>query len=328
MAYTLISPPTKAPSQVAWQILPLTTKFSSPISDDYQTASWGPGLWIAGVTFSGLLDDDQDDVGAWLDRLADGGYRTKWYDFSRPNPRGVGTGAPVYVDNWCKDPTFTSGTNWALGAGWAVASNKATATAAAVGQVCQSTMVNNAQLIQGVQYEVTYTVSGYGGGYVRPTSSGTGAITGTPVNANGTYTDTFTAGSTRQLIFAPTTSAFTGSISNVTLRAKDMHYMLTKGWTINTADIMKTRDWISVLTGVNLNSELKRLIAASASDANGYSVLQFTPILRNYPADGAAITVNEAYAYFHLSKGAPTTIDLPNVVNGLTIQLTEDPNAV
>lgn len=61
----------------------------------------------------------------------------------------------------------------------------------------------------------------------------------------------------------------------------------TSGWTPSTPLILRTGDYFSVAT--LSGPELKILTADAASDADGKATLQFTPPLRNNPANGAAI---------------------------------------
>lgn len=325
MASTLISAPTKAPAKISWQLLPLKAKFDSVLSDAYQIAQWSPGIWVVGATFNGLVLDDQDAIGAWLLQLDDGTYRTFWYDYSRPNPRGVGTGSPIYVDNWCIDPTYATPADWTLGTGWSIGSNKLTAAAASTGIGATMVVTNNDRLIQGAAYNITWKVSGYSAGSVQVKSTGTGGSAGAAHNANGTYTDQITIGSSRTFQFNAS-ATFTGSVDSAArtclAEITDMHIIKTKGWTAATAHIMKAHDWFDVLA--NGHRELKRLIATCDSDANGVAILSFKPILRNYPADGTALTINQAGTYFMLVQDVPWSVDLPNVSDGITIALAED----
>lgn len=325
MAYTYIAAPTKAPAKMAWQNIPLKARFDSVVSDNYQVAQWSPGIWVCSATFNGLVLDDQDAVGAWLLQMDDGTYRSFWYDFSRQNPRGVGTGSPIYVNNWDIDPTFATPADWSLGSGWSIASNKLTATAVATSGATTSVMSNNDLLIAGVQYNVTYTVSSWTSGTIAVTSTGAGAIGSSGHAANGTYTDTITAGAGGHIVFYASVGTLNCSISAVTVRCLDMHIIKTSGWTPSTTNIMKTHDWFDVLA--NGHRELKRLIQASNSDVNGKAILYFKPILRNYPADATPLTINKAGTYFMLSQDAPWTVDLPRVTDGVTITLIEDTQA-
>lgn len=59
----------------------------------------------------------------------------------------------------------------------------------------------------------------------------------------------------------------------------------TDGWTGSVTGIMKAGDYFTV------NGELKMVTADANSDSGGNAVLYFQPILRNMPADNAAITV-------------------------------------
>ena len=60
----------------------------------------------------------------------------------------------------------------------------------------------------------------------------------------------------------------------------------TKGWTPNTAAIMRAGDYFSLSTG-----ELKMLTHDANSDALGQTQLKFEPPIRNMPSDGSALTL-------------------------------------
>ena len=77
----------------------------------------------------------------------------------------------------------------------------------------------NVTLTAGKSYEVTYTVSGYVSGSIRPYFSGGTTVTGTVRSSNGTFNDTLVAASGNNNIFISTINiGFVGTIDNVSMK--------------------------------------------------------------------------------------------------------------
>ena len=108
--------------------------------------------------------------------------------------------------NFATNSGWTKGTDWTISGG--------TANAAAV----TSDLTQTVSFTLGQTYKLTYTVSNYSAGTLQ---GNLGAYTvNTPISANGTYTDilTPTNASSNSLLYFYGTTAFTGSISNVSLK--------------------------------------------------------------------------------------------------------------
>ena len=103
---------------------------------------------------------------------------------------------------------FSADSNWSKGAGWTISggkANKATGSASAISQTVGT----------GLSYvRVTFTVSGVTAGGVTPRSAGSGAIAGTTITADGTYTQDIEFGDNNILQFLAG-ATFDGSIDNV-----------------------------------------------------------------------------------------------------------------
>ena len=115
-------------------------------------------------------------------------------------------------NNIVSNGSFGSDTVWNKGTGWTISAgtaNKAAGTASDLDQNCSAE--------SGETYILVYTVSGRTGGAVQPKI---GTVTGTSVNANGTYRDEIT-GDGASLYFSAD-SSFDGSIDDVTLIKKDL----------------------------------------------------------------------------------------------------------
>ena len=108
------------------------------------------------------------------------------------------------TSNWANNGTFTgNATGWTL-VTWAYGSNAVAIAAAGTGTVTQS--VTN--LLPGYSYTLTYTLSAFSAGGVRPSLGGTN---GTNQTVAGTYTESIVAGSSN------TNLVFTGTAATATL---------------------------------------------------------------------------------------------------------------
>ena len=113
--------------------------------------------------------------------------------------------------------TFAVDANWNKGANWTINDVKP-------GKAHNSGSANNSDLTQtnsnieaGNDYEVTYTVSNFGGGEIKfiiNNNDGAGATRA----ADGTYTEIITASTSGGYSFRTGSSGFIGSIDNVTVK--------------------------------------------------------------------------------------------------------------
>lgn len=114
-------------------------------------------------------------------------------------------------DNIVKNGGFSAIGVWTQGAGWSIGSGKATSTGAgSLSQDVGSQPAGN--------YQITFTVSGWAG-----TGSGLyvslGSTDATPVNADGTYTETIAVGSAFTAIsINPATGVESFSIESINIR--------------------------------------------------------------------------------------------------------------
>lgn len=84
-----------APSSFEFGLMSNTQKFESPLNRSAQTLELPGARWFAALTYANLLDADLRLLTAFLAQLRGQGGRFYLGDFSRVNPKGVGTGAPV-----------------------------------------------------------------------------------------------------------------------------------------------------------------------------------------------------------------------------------------
>lgn len=122
-------------------------------------------------------------------------------------PVELGCLLPNSTDNdLVTNGTFAADSDWTKGTGWTISGG--TASAATSTDDLSQTIT----LIEGVDYEVTFTVSGHSAGTLQVEVNGTA---GTTRSGDGTFTETIKAGSSGGLVFDALTS-LTCDIDNVT----------------------------------------------------------------------------------------------------------------
>ena len=75
--------------------------------------------------------------------------------------------------------------------------------------------------------------------------------------------------------------------------------LITDGWTVSTAGILKAGDWIQI--GAGSASRLHKVLDDVTSDASGIATLNIFPNLRYTPSDDLEITVNSPKGQWRLS---------------------------
>lgn len=180
-------------------------------------------IWsgLGSGAFSPLDLFKQGEQGAWYDPS----------DFSTMFQESVGTtpvtavGQPVGLildkskglalgSELVTNGDFSVDSGWTKGVGTTISGGKANFSASA-GYVLYNTAV--AGIVAGGYYEVTYTISGYVSGTIRP-YIGASASFGPSASANGTYSVRFGSISTAEVGFN-SPDAFTGSIDNFSVKA-------------------------------------------------------------------------------------------------------------
>ena len=106
------------------------------------------------------------------------------------------------------------GQDWSLGGGWSIGDDAATASAA-TGELSQSGL----DFDTSKSYYIGYTISGYSGsGGVTVRLKGSVWNTGTLREGDGTFTEVLTSTAENTIFTFVTSSSFTGSISNVSVK--------------------------------------------------------------------------------------------------------------
>jgi len=112
---------------------------------------------------------------------------------------------------------FHDADDWVFGApNWSWDGSKAYANAITTEVLAQAT----GQVVAGMTYELTYTVSSYSAGDIRAELYGVTTFTGETRSANGPHTETFLAAAlgSPTLQFHSPSHSFTGKIDNVSIR--------------------------------------------------------------------------------------------------------------
>lgn len=98
--------------------------------------------------------------------------------------------------------------------------------------------------------------------------------------------------------------------------------LLTSGWTVSTADILKAGDYISI--GSSELTRLHKVLDDVASDAAGLATLDIWPRLRETPVDLSAISTIEPKGIFRLSGNEmPFSVDAMLKYTGLDFGIEE-----
>ena len=106
------------------------------------------------------------------------------------------------------------GQDWTLGSGWSIGEDKAIATGASNSNLEQVGLtITNTK-----KYKISFTVDNYTSGAVRPMLGAVGAVAGTYVSENGTFTETLTANNNfDRIVFRTSGSGTSLSVSNISV---------------------------------------------------------------------------------------------------------------
>jgi hypothetical protein len=177
-----------------------------------------------------------------------------------PTPRVIG-------DELVTNGTFDTDSDWTKGTGWTI-SGVATATSATSG------LYQALSLVAGNTYRVTYTVSGFSAGSVRPRFIGGTVASGAPVAANGTHTDYLVATS-GTLGLDITGSIFTGTIDNISVTEIDpLAVSIQMEGRMNYADTVASTDAQFLLWQADSNNKINNYLISNGATTGQIVFLQ------------------------------------------------------
>ena len=198
-------------------------------------------------------------------------------------------------------------------------------------------------------YKVTFTVSDYVSGDVKwGFTSTTASVFGTPRTANGTYTEYFTHDSNTIALRFRASSAFEGSITNISVKEVGMDWDLGTGWSIgeNKAISDATQGYIvqTDISGAGVTATYKvqwtqnitagtrlRFFARNYNDGGNATTLSITRDDGTSMAGGNCIGSGTFTAYVSSTNGysfkllAESGVEA-DITNITTIQITDDTN--
>ena len=175
---------------------------ANPMVYNFTAGELSPALW-------GRIDFDKYQNGCKL--LENMITRPHGPAFKRPGTYFV---TEIKGRNETVNGDFASDTSWTKEAGWSITGGKAVHVASGIGSIYQG----DNYLLAGWSYEFTFTVSDWTAGEVK---AYIGGEYGTPVTANGTYTEIIVAGSNDTQIAMVASANFDGKIDNVILLLLD-----------------------------------------------------------------------------------------------------------
>lgn len=97
--------------------------------------------------------------------------------------------------------------------------------------------------------------------------------------------------------------------------------LITDGWTASQTGIVKAGDWLQIGAGSTVH--LHMVMADANSDGSGNATITIWPRLRNSPTDNTALSVSSALGLWRLSGNTPWSININQLISGLTVQCVE-----
>ncbi len=214
--------------------------------------------------------------------------------------------------NLVTNGTFDADTDWTKGAGWTIGSGVATC---ASGSTDLSQTIAAGLTLNAV-YILSYEVTAFTSGSLQPSVGGTN---GTAVTAAGTYTELIIAGATDFLIF--TSSAFLGSIDNVTLQ------LITSCWDEDNVTWETSEDGACHVAGnttplVNTGTVIELAeyykVTFTVSGQTAGSVTLYLGLDPQSPA----VTASGTYEYWGISNGTDISFVPTSAFDGCISALT------
>jgi hypothetical protein len=331
-SYGLVAlPTTPAPKQLSISMQDAVAVVSSPyVPGQFQTQRWpGADAWSAEISLPSMT---RSQAAAWRGFLAELRGMLNVFqigDALCTAPQGVAT-CPNSVPNPLYNPAFELGnTGWQLGTGWAIApgmSYQGSWSAACAGATGATTklfsnsqiacsagqmvtaqcMINTAQAVGG---SCGVCINWYGPGAVYLSTvtapgiaAGSGGWNLSSLAASAPATTTFyvvsaqvynqTAGTTYVDNFFTALAPYVIGTSSLAMGG----LLYTAGWTPSTAGQLLPGDYIQ------LGYRLYQVCEQVNSDVNGWATISVWPSLREAPAAGTALLLNNTQGLFRLAS--------------------------
>lgn len=329
-----VLPPDLVASEIEWTLFDNSAVFSSPLSGAVRTVSRPGTRWGVRMVFRAVSTQDRRRLMSMIAALR-GRTNRIWVtdpsytlSGSMPCPELITNSSPVVnTTGWT-----SSNAELVLSAdsAFGLRFTRAGVTAAQNANQAGVTIVNAAR------YAVQFSLA-QGKGNIRmsmrcgSTSGGSEMLSGTTYTAAGRFVAGFAATATtgyfniRDFItgrnvgdfqFVPWVSAARCAIVNGGSQTGSS--LLLSGMPTSTAGLARAGDWIEV------NGELKRLIADLDSDSSGGGTVLFEPALRASPADATPVVFRNPMGKFLLAEDSVSYGTRPGIISDIELSLVED----
>lgn len=279
----------------------------------YDDAGSGAQRWRFTATWPGLLRDEWAPIRSFLARQRGPAGLFTVIPPETATPRGVLGGTPLINAPAVTNGGFDSDTNWTKGTGWSIGSGVATKTAGTSTYLTQTY-----PLVVGASYQITFTVTAYTAGQVRPALAGGASTGGTYRSAVGTYTETLVAATGNALIGFQADASFAGSIDDVSI-ALVGELLPVDGATASVTNWLRDGD-VLVLPG---HTKVYMVTADVDSDGSGNVAIPITPPLVASPADNETLTLTDVPLTVRQVSAPRWTTQAPMIGADYSVELEE-----
>lgn len=329
-----VLPPDLVASEIEWSLFDNSAVFSSPLSGAVRTVSRPGTRWGVRMLFRAVSSQDRRRLMSIIAALRGRSNRLRFTDpaytlsGSMPCPELITNNAAVVnTTGWTSsnaELVLSSDSNLGL---------RLTRTGVTASQTAGQ---GAATIVNGGGYAIQYAVAA-GKGNVRmnpvvgTTAGALDILSGTTQTAAGRYLNWFTASGTtayfsiRDLItgrnagdfqFIPYVSA--ARCGFVDGSGQTGTSILLKTLPASTNGLAKAGDWIEI------NGELKRLVADLDSNASGAGTAIFEPALHQVTTDGTPVIFRNPMGKFLMAEESTSWGTRPGIISDIELNLVED----
>ncbi|MEN9315491.1 MAG: hypothetical protein RIS35_1884 [Pseudomonadota bacterium] len=329
-----VLPPDLVPAEIEWRLIDAVAVYSSPLNGAVRTYARPGNRWGARLTFRALSGADRRRLMALVSILR--GRANRLWVTDASSDAGGTLATPELITN----NAAVAGTT-----GWS-SSNAELALSADTHQGLRLTRTGvtgdryayqaAATTVSGAPYALRFLLAAGKGalrlsGCAGTSQGGTGLVNGTARTAGGRYVETFTAsGSSTHLSFHDFTSGRSAGGFQFLTWASCSRCALVAGGS-QTGSTLQIDGLPASTTGlaragdlIEVNGELKRLVADIDSDGSGGALAMFEPSLRTAPADNLPMILRAPMGRFLLEEEASGWGSRPGVLSDFTLNLVED----